>query len=45
MDIISPKLLDITYKNFTQEEKELLCKLLERVKENFWRLIDMKNMI
>ena len=35
MDIISPKLLDITYKDFTQEEKELVCKLLEKIKENF----------
>lgn len=35
VDIISPKLLDITYKNFNQDEKELLCTLLERVKDNF----------
>lgn len=35
MDVISPKLLDITYKNFTQEEKELVYKLLEKVKNNF----------
>ena len=35
MDVISPKLLDITYKNFSEEEKELICKLLEKVKNNF----------
>lgn len=35
MDVISPKLLDITYKNFTEKEKELICNLLERIQSNF----------
>lgn len=35
LDEISSKLLDITYKNFTKEEKELLCTLLQKVKLNF----------
>jgi len=34
MDIISPKLLDITYKGFSDEEKELVCSLLDRIKDN-----------
>lgn len=32
---ISKKLLNTTYEGFSQEEKELLCSLLERVKNNF----------
>ena len=35
IDIISKKLLQTTYKNFSQEEKELLTHLLEKVKKNF----------
>ncbi len=35
MDEISTKLLDLTYKNFTQEEKKVICVLLERIKNNF----------
>lgn len=35
IDIISTKLLDLTYKGFSQGEKELVCKLLERIKNNF----------
>jgi len=32
---ISHKLLNTTYEGFSQEEKELLCSLLERVKNNY----------
>ena len=32
---ISKKLLNTTYEGFTQEEKELLCSLLDRVKNNY----------
>lgn len=35
MENISKKLLDITYENFTKKEKELVCKLLEKIKDNF----------
>lgn len=35
MDKISKKLLNTTYKNFTQEEKEVICVLLEKIKDNF----------
>lgn len=35
LGIISKKLLDTTYKNFSKKEKELLCDLLEKVKDNF----------
>lgn len=35
MENISKKLLDTTYKNFSEEEKELVCKLLEKIKDNF----------
>ncbi|QKJ21344.1 MarR family winged helix-turn-helix transcriptional regulator [Poseidonibacter lekithochrous] len=35
MGNISKKLLDITYENFTKKEKELVCKLLEKIKDNF----------
>lgn len=34
MDEISTKLLNTTYKEFNQEEKELLVDLLEKVKDN-----------
>lgn len=35
MENISKKLLDITYENFTKKEKELVCNLLEKIKDNF----------
>ena len=35
MDEISSKLLEKTYQNFTQEEKDLVCVLLEKIKANF----------
>ncbi len=35
IDVISKKLLDLTYKGFTEDEKELVCNLLERIKKNF----------
>lgn len=35
MEEISTKLLDIAYKNFSEEEKELICELLEKLKDNF----------
>lgn len=35
MENISKKLLDTTYKNFSEEEKEIVCKLLEKIKDNF----------
>lgn len=35
MDKISKKLLDITYKDFSNHEKELVVSLLERIKKNF----------
>lgn len=35
VDIISKKLLETSYKDFTKEEEELLCNLLEKVKNNF----------
>ena len=35
MEKISKKLLDITYENFSKEEKELVCNLLEKIKNNF----------
>lgn len=35
LDIISPKLLNTTYKDFTKEEQEILCKLLDKIKNNF----------
>lgn len=35
IDKISAKLLDSTYKDFSNDEKELLCKLLEKMKDNF----------
>lgn len=35
MGNISKKLLDITYENFTKKEKELVCNLLEKIKDNF----------
>lgn len=34
-DTISTKLLDITYKGFSEKEKELVVNLLERIKQNF----------
>jgi len=35
LEKISKKLLDITYENFSKEEKELVCNLLEKIKNNF----------
>lgn len=35
MENISTKLLEITYKNFSLKEKEDVCKLLEKIKDNF----------
>jgi len=35
IDVISTKLLDLTYKGFTEDEKKLVCNLLERIKNNF----------
>lgn len=35
VDKISEKLLGTTYEGFNEEEKELLCNLLERIKTNF----------
>lgn len=35
INVISAKLLETTYKDFSQEEKELVCDLLERIKANF----------
>lgn len=35
MGEITTKLLDVTYKNFTQEEKKVICVLLEKIKKNF----------
>jgi len=35
LDIISVNLLNTSYNGFTQEEKELLCSLLLKVKNNF----------
>lgn len=32
---ISQNLLNIIYKDFSEEEKELICSLLERIKKNF----------
>lgn len=37
---ISTKLLDNTYKNFSKQEKELLCKLLEKIQNNFLSSLD-----
>lgn len=38
MDKISTKLLNTTYKNISQEEKEVVCSLLETIKDNFKNL-------
>jgi len=35
IDRISKKLLDRAYTNFTEEEKKVLCTLLEKMNENF----------
>lgn len=35
IDEISTKLLEKTYKNFSKEEKEVVCTLLEKIKDNF----------
>jgi DNA-binding MarR family transcriptional regulator len=35
LDEISQKLLEKTYKNFSYEEKEVVCTLLEKIKKNF----------
>jgi len=35
LEKISRELLDITYKGFSQEEKELICSLLGKMKANF----------
>lgn len=34
LDQISTKLLETTYKDFSNDEKELLCSLLEKIKDN-----------
>jgi DNA-binding MarR family transcriptional regulator len=35
LDKISTKLLETTYKNFTEKEKKVICGLLERIGSNF----------
>lgn len=35
IDEISTKLLEKTYRNFSNEEKEIVCNLLEKIKDNF----------